>query len=211
METFPKLRDAARAASEGADAAHDYQHVLRVAAAAHTIAIAEGADVEVAVPAALLHELFNYPKDHPESSRSGELCAERAEALLAGLAWPAARSASVGYCIRVHPFSRGIVPETLEARVLQDADRLDAIGAIGVARCFATGGAIKRPFYDPADPLCRTHEPDDQRYCVDHFYRKLLKIPEALHTASARRIAEDRAAFMRSFLAELEREINSAG
>jgi uncharacterized protein len=78
METFEALRQIARRAGEGADPAHDYQHVLRVAANVRLLCAAEKADVRVAEPAALLHELFNHPKDHPESSRSGEVCAERA-------------------------------------------------------------------------------------------------------------------------------------
>jgi uncharacterized protein len=171
------------------------------------IAAAEGADGGVVVPAALLHELFNYPKNHPDSARSGEVCAERARAVLAELGWPAARAERVVACIRVHGFSRGIVPDDLEAKALQDADRLDAIGAIGIARCFATGAVMRQPFYDPADPLCRRREPDDKRFSVDHFFRKLLRIQDGLHTATARRLAEERTRFMEAFLAQLEREI----
>src|SRR4051794_1047122 len=171
------LQDVARVACAGADPAHDWQHVLRVARAARIIGDAEAVDVDVVVPAALLHELFNHPKNHPQSSLSGEICAERALEVLRDLGWPSERSERIAYCIRVHGFSRGIVPETLEAKVLQDADRLDAIGAIGIARCFATGAVMRQPFYDPGDPMCARHEPDDQRFSVDHFFRKLLRIP----------------------------------
>src|SRR5262245_25370016 len=132
------LKTIARDACAGADSAHDWQHVLRVAANATTLCAAEGAEAAVTVTAALLHELINLPKNHPESSRSGELCAERALEVLARLGCPGDQAERIAYCIRVHGFSRGIVPDTLEARVLQDADRLDAIGAVGIARCFAT-------------------------------------------------------------------------
>ena len=201
------LKTIGRAACADADSAHDWQHVLRVAANARAICAAEGADAGVVVPAALLHELFNYPKNHPDSARSGELCAERAGAVLAELGWAPAAAERVAYCIRVHGFSRGIVPDTLEAKVLQDADRLDAIGAVGIARCFATGAIMRQPFYDPVDPLCAHRAPDDKQWSVDHFFKKLLRIPGTLHTATARRMAEERTRFMESFLAQLSREI----
>ena len=99
-------------------------------------------------------------------------------------------------------------PKTLEAKVLQDADRLDAIGAIGIARCFATSADMKRPFYAPDDPFCRTRAPDDKQWGLDHFYKKLLRIGDGLHTQAARAIAGERIAFMRAFLDQLEREVD---
>ena len=99
------------------------------------------------------------------------------------------------------------IEKTLEAKVLQDADRLDAIGAIGIARCFATSADMKRPFYATDDPFCRTRDPDDKQWGIDHFYKKLLRIADGLHTATARAMARDRAEFMRGYLAQLEREI----
>jgi len=204
---FNRLRAEALARIAEAEPAHDALHVARVMASARRIAVAENADVDVCVTAALLHELFNYPKNHPDSSRSGEVCAEHATALLAEQGYDATFGARVAYCIRVHSFSRGIMPETLEAKVLQDADRLDAIGAIGIARCFATSADMKRPFYAPEDPFCRAREPDDKQWGLDHFYRKLLRIGDGLHTATARAIAGERIAFMRAYLDQLEREI----
>ena len=203
------LKRVARAACEGADSAHDWQHVLRVAGNAAAICAAEPVDAGVVVPAALLHELFNYPKNHPDSSRSGEVCAERALVTLAELGWADDTAQRIAYCIRVHGFSRGILPDTLEAKVLQDADRLDAIGAIGIARCFATGATMRQPFYQPDDPFCARRPPDDQRFSVDHFYRKLLRIEGSLHTATARTMATERTRFMEAFLAQLSNEIGA--
>lgn len=204
------LRAAAERACEGADPAHDFLHVLRVTENARRIAEGEGADPGIAVPAALLHELFNYPKNHPESHLSGEVCGARALELLVAEGWEREQAEAVAYAIRVHPFSRGLVPETLEAKVLQDADRLDSIGAIGIARCFATCSTMGRPFYDPADPFCASRVPDDKQWGIDHFFRKLLRIEEGLHTATARRLAGERTAFMRAFLAQLGDEIGAA-
>jgi uncharacterized protein len=107
----------------------------------------------------------------------------------------------------VHPFSLGVVPTTIEAKVLQDADRLDAIGAIGIARCFATTSVMKRPFYNPEDPFCAKREPDDKSWGLDHFYRKLLRIQDQLHTETARTMARERTAFMQAFLDQLAREL----
>ncbi len=191
----------------GTDSAHDYLHVKRVADSARHLSAAEGADAFVAVAAALLHELFNYPKGHPESHLSGEVCADQAAAVLRVEGCPGPDADRIVYAIRVHPFSRGILPETLEGRVLQDADRLDSIGAVGIARCFATCADMKRPLYSAADPFCRDREPDDKQFGLDHFYRKLLRIPLHLHTATARRLAEARVAFMQGYLAQLENEL----
>jgi uncharacterized protein len=204
---FSILRTAAMARIAGAEPAHDALHVTRVMGSARRIAEAERADVDVCVTAALLHELFNHPKNHPESARSGDVCAEHAEALLREHGYDESFISRVAYCIRVHSFSRGIFPETLEAKVLQDADRLDAIGAIGIARCFATSADMKRPFYDPLDPFARSRQPDDKQWGIDHFFRKLLRIGDGLHTATARAIAAERTAFMRAYLDQLEREL----
>lgn len=157
--------------------------------------------------AVLLHELFNYPKGHPLSSRSGEVCAERAAAVLLANGFPEPDQPLVLACIRDHSFSKGVRPETLEGQIVQDADRLDAVGAIGIARCFATSAEMRRPFYDPADPFCSQRPPDDKRWGVDHFYTKLLRIAERMNTPTGRRMAESRIAFMRVYLEQLRSEL----
>ena len=205
-DVMEALRKVARDRAS-ADSAHDWLHVVRVERNAVHIAEAEGADAAVVRAAALLHELVNLPKDHPDSHRSGELCAEQALAVLRDSGLDDATSLRVAQCIRVHGWSAGLAPPDLESAVLQDADRLDAIGAIGAARCFATSQAMRRPFYAPQDPFCDAREPDDKAYAVDHFYRKLLRIPERLHTAEARRIGAERASFLRAYLEQLRREI----
>lgn len=201
------LRVEAERACEGAEPAHDFLHVLRVVENARRICAAEGADPSISVTAALLHELFNHPKGHPESHLSGEVCADRALVLLREQGWEEEKAQAIAYAIRVHPFSRGIVPETLEAKVLQDADRLDSIGAIGIARLFASCAAMERPFYAPDDPFCEARAPEDKQWGVDHFYRKLLRIPDVLHTDTARQMAAERIAFVRAYLEQLRAEV----
>ncbi len=202
-----RLKEHARKASSGADSAHDFGHVSRVAANTERIARAEGARIDVVLAAAWLHELFSYPKGHPSSHLSGEVCAERAREVPRAEGASEEMSAAVCECIRVHSFSRGLVPDMLEGKVLQDADRLDAIGAIGVARCFATCASMGRPLYSPEDPFCRAREPQDKLWGVDHFYKKLLRIAEGLHTQTAREMGRDRTEFLRAYLRQLEREI----
>ncbi len=209
--TIDRLREAARAALAGRPPAHDALHVARVERLARAIAASEGARVDVVAAAAVLHELVNLPKDHPDSARSGDLCAEAASRVLDAHGVERGDRDAVVACIRDHAFSKGARPTTLEVAVLQDADRLDAIGAIGVARAFATCSEMGRPFYSEDDPFCRAREPDDKAFGLDHFFRKLLRIEERLTTATARRIAGPRTAFLRAFLGALDGEITGAG
>jgi uncharacterized protein len=113
----------------------------------------------------------------------------------------------VRHAIEAHSYSAGIAPRTVEAKVVQDADRLDALGAIGLARCIAVGAALGRPVYESRDPFCREREPDDRGASVDHFYTKLLKLAATMQTAAGRREAGRRTAFLHAFLAQLESEI----
>jgi len=204
--SFAALLPLVKETLASAPPSHDLAHVLRVVASAETIARVEGADVSVCTTAALLHELVNLPKDHPLSHTSGDLCAERAREVLVDRGADPTFVAAVVACIRDHAFSKGVVPASLEAKVLQDADRLDAIGAIGVARCMATAAEMKSRFYCPEDPFARARPLDDRTFALDHFEKKLFCIPEKLHTASARALAEPRVAFMRAFVAALAAE-----
>lgn len=207
-----RLETEARARARSNEPAHDFFHVERVVTNARAVARGERLSPSsegVVATAALLHELFTLPKDHPDSSRAGDLCAERARELLEHEAAPPAMIGPVAAAIRDHAFSKGIVPEALESRVLQDADRLDAIGAIGLARMWATCADMKRPFYSPIDPFCVTRAPDDKAWGLDHVFKKLLAIPARLHTDTARSLAEDRVAFLRVYLEQLRGELGS--
>lgn len=205
--TLERLRivGLARAARNGP--AHDDGHVRRVAALAERIAMTEGVRVDLAVAAALLHELVHVRKDDPEHARAGRLAAATAENLLLQHRVPRDDVGTIVDAIRDHSFSQGAAPSSRVAAVLQDADRLDAMGAVGIARCFATTGELGRPLVHPEDPFCRKREPDDLRYAVDHFFRKLLRLESRLHTATARRLARPRVAAMRAFLEALAAEL----
>lgn len=193
-----------------ADPAHDIAHVERVVANARRIAEAEGADLAIVIPAAWLHDCVSYPKNHPDRALSSRHAAALASDWLRDQGTPPERLAAISHAIAAHSFSAGITAETLEARVVQDADRLEALGAIGIARCLMVGGALGRPLYHPDDPFCDSRDPDDQRFSIDHFYRKLFHVGETLHTDTARREAAHRVAFMRAFLAQLGAETGQA-
>ncbi len=206
------VMDAIRAMYVGADPAHDFSHIMRVFRNAKVIGEKEGADMQVLLLAALLHDAFAEPKNSnsPNSSESTDLRSTRrrlVDDLLEKNEFSAETREKVLYAVEVHRFSRGIVPETPEARILQDADRLDAMGAIGIARVFMTGGTLGRALYSPEDPFCRARVPDDGLWNLDHFYRKLLKLEAGMHTETARRLAEKRAAVLRRYLRDLEEEI----
>ena len=192
------------------DAAHDLAHVRRVVLWAERLGAEEGADPEVVVPAAWLHDVVAVPKDSPDRPRASRLAAQAASDWLGARDdFPAEKISAVAHAIEAHSFSAGIAPRTVEARVVQDADRLDALGAIGIARCYATAGAFGSALVHPDDPV--PGEPpsrplDDARFATDHFYTKLLGLPATMRTASGRREAERRAGFMRGFLAQLAEE-----
>ena len=194
-----------------ADPAHDEGHLRRVLAMARRIAAEEGShDSAVLTAAALLHDLGAPPKDSPLRPRASLLSARLALGLLRGLGFPEALLPGVAHAVEAHSHSAGVEPTTPEACALQDADRLDALGAVGVARCFAVGGAIGRALADPDDPLAERRPPDNGRWGLDHLQTKLLRLPEGMRTGAGRRIAGERAAFVLAFLRRMAEECGAA-
>ncbi len=195
------------AGQPGADPGHGPAHLERVVATAMRLAAEEGARPEIVLPAAWLHDCVHVAKDSPDRARASQLAAGHALRFLESAGYPRDCLPAIGHAIEAHSFSAGIAPRTLEAQVVQDADRLDALGAIGLARCIAVGAALGRPVYEPVDPFCRHRAPDDRGASVDHFYTKLLKLAGTMQTAAGRREAERRTGFLKTFLAQLESEI----
>ncbi len=206
-EKIEKIRELAREKMVVVDSAHDFSHVLRVYKNALLIAKDEECELRVLLPAVLLHDLCNYAKDHPLRAKSGEESKKIAAVILESVDYPREFCEKILYCIENHSFSKGVVPTVLEAKILQDADKLDAIGAIGIARTFAVSGRLLRQFYDEDDPLCEQREADDTKYGLDHFFVKLLRLKELMHTETAKKIADERIQFMHLFLEQLRKEI----
>ncbi|WP_157196982.1 HD domain-containing protein [Marinomonas sp. S3726] len=190
------------------DLAHDYQHVLRVVKNASKLCQQEGAIEAVVLPAAWLHDCLSLPKDHPQRAQASQLAADKAISFLTSIQYPAEHYQAIHHAICCHSYSANITPTTLEAKIVQDADRLDALGAIGIARCLQVSSQLKRPLYAPDDPFCNTREVDDKTFTLDHFYQKLLKIKNTMHCQSAKKEADKRSEYMQGFLEQLQSEIN---
>ena len=208
--TLDELQDRCEAFVAGttaADAAHDLHHTRRVVRNAKQLTAEEGADPQITLPAAWLHDCVAVAKDSPHRATGSRLAAETATAFLAEMDYPEAKLPEIFHAIEAHSFSAGIPPRTVEARVVQDADRLDSLGAIGIARCLLVGGHLGRPLLAAEDPFCVERQPDDGRYTIDHFYAKLLKLPATMQTAAGRTEAERRADYMRAYLDRLRDEI----
>jgi len=189
------------------DAAHDAAHIERVVTNARKLASEENARLEIVVPAAWLHDCVTVAKNSAERPMASRLAAEKAEQYLRQNAYPAEYIPDIKHAIAAHSFSAQIEPETLEARVVQDADRLDGIGAIGIARCFMVGGALSTRFYDPLDPFADSRPADDAANVIDHFYVKLLRLADTMKTNAGREEAFRRTTFMHRYLDQLRREL----
>ena len=188
------------------DSAHDLAHVQRVWQSCQTIALAEGANLKVLHPASLFHDIINPPKSSPKRAEASLLSANYAIEFLKTTRYPHALIPQVHHAIHAHSYSAKVRPESLEAQVLQDADRLDALGAIGIARCFAVSGQLGRALFHPTDPMATDRPLDETTYALDHFQTKLFPIAQTLCTAKARDIAAERIRFMHSFCHTLTSE-----
>lgn len=198
-------------AAGSADAAHDLEHIRRVVGNAVMLAEMEQADLGVVLPAAWLHDCVVIAKDSPVRRQASTLAAQAAETFLRSIAYPEQYLPAIHHAIIAHSFAANITPRSLEAQVVQDADRLDALGAIGLARCLMVGGALGRRLYDPQAPFPADRPLDDQRNTIDHFYVKLLQLPDHMQTRAGRAEAHTRADFLRAFLARLGHELRLAG
>jgi uncharacterized protein len=199
----------------GNDLAHDERHVLRVYDTAITLANAENADPDLAGAAALLHDLVEVPKESAERSEASRRSAAAAIPVLERAGYDRDEIPTIAEAVHTCSWSSGLEPTSALGAVLQDADRLDAIGAVGIARTFLTAQAMKSrgaplALYDTGDPLAREREPDDRAFALDHFAVKLLRLAEGMHTAAARAEAERRQRVMHAFLEELGRELGES-
>lgn len=190
------------------DAGHDIYHSLRVEKCALELSLnSSEADPIVVSASALLHDLISYPKSDSRRSLSSLHSAERSSVLLRELGMDDGRIAKIHHCIHAHSFSAAIAPTTIEAKIVQDADRMEALGAIGIARCFYTSGLLKRELFHPMDPEAKQRPLDDLQYALDHFYVKLLKLPEMMQTSAGRTRAHELAERLKIFAQQLIEEV----
>jgi uncharacterized protein len=191
-----------------AGGAHDLSHIVRVwRNAAHIARTEPDCDTEILLAAAILHDCVAVEKNSPQRPLASRLSAARAREIVAPLQWSPERVEVLAHVIETHSFSAGLVPATLEAKVFRDADRLDAIGAIGVARCFHVSGRMDGALYHLGDPGAETRPPDDRAYALDHFTVKLFKEAKAFLTDEGKRLAAVRTQRMTDFVAAFRGEI----
>jgi uncharacterized protein len=192
-----------------ADSAHDFDHVLRVLALAERLAHAEGAEVEIVRAAALLHDVARADEDAGRVADHAASGAARAQEILLARGMAPARVHAVVHAIATHRFRGTAVPQTLEAQIVFDADKLDSIGAIGIARAYAVSGALKQRLWSAVAPetLATREQHTAQHTAFAEFVVKLSKVRDRLFTTTARQIAEQRHAFMVEFFTRLEREV----
>ncbi|EMV9402871.1 TPA: phosphohydrolase [Klebsiella michiganensis] len=191
------------------DAAHDISHFRRVWATAQQLAEETAADRLVILTACYFHDIVSLAKNHPERSRSSAMAAEKTLAILQSAFpdFPPERYAAVLHAIESHSFSAAVAPQSEEAKIVQDADRLEALGAIGLARVFAVSGALNNSLFDARDPFADRRELDDKTYALDHFQCKLLRLPKTMQTEKGRAMAVHNARFLVQFMAKLSAEL----
>ncbi len=207
---FKQVQALAREHYQHGDAGHDFAHIERVVASCLKLGPEAGANLDILLPAALLHDVVNVPKNHPDRLAASRMAAEEGARILARLDYSAEDIERITQVILEHSFSLGLKPTSVESAILQDADRLDAIRAIGVMRLVSSGASFRSAYYHPGEPIPRTRPIDDKKYMVDHFYAKLFKLVDLMNTDAGRAEARRRTEFMRQFIAELSREISSA-
>lgn len=186
--------------------AHDWFHVQRVCETAVDLAREEGADLETVRLAALLHDIGRGKEDCGEIENHAAWGAKESETILEEFDYRRDRIEAVTHCIRAHRYSRPPEPRSLEAKVLSDADNLDALGAIGIARTFTYGAERGAPIADPALPA-KADDSTAGQTSLNHLEKKILSLRERMYTDAGQRRARDRHDYVESFIERLEAEL----
>jgi len=186
---------------------HAFDHTQRVYNMAIKLAKGQNADTDIIKSAALLHDVARLKEDNNEVEDHAEHGAEMAKKILSDMHFSNEKIKKVCYAIKVHRHSKRMNAKTIEAQILQDADRLDALGAITIARMFSTGGKIGIPIFNPDIPFGKIHPGYKSESTIHSFHAKILKItPDQFNTAKAKKIARKRYAFVEKFLKQFRKE-----
>lgn len=197
--------------------AHDRHHIARVYQWALRLSEEGRVDPDLAGAMALVHDLAFVPKDSPDRALGGERSAQLAGVVLSTAGYASHEVVDIAEAVRTSSWSRGFAPTNTLGVVLQDADRLDAIGAVGLLRTVACAQYMSRPeragrFYHDGDPFADSGRAlDDKAQAIDHCYAKLLKLAAGMHLPTAKAEAMKRHAALVDFLGVLRRELTSAG
>ena len=195
---------------DNADGSHDLSHLHRVWANVQRIQAQEGGDLEILLAATLLHDCVAVEKNSPLRDQASTLSAAKAVSILTDKGWPPERIEWVAHAVKTHSYSAGIAPLTLEAKILQDSDRLDAIGMVGVARCFYVSGRMGSALYDASNPTAEGRDYQDRRFALEHFHTKLLTLACGFQTVEGARLAAVRHRRLESFVGDFMEEIGAA-
>lgn len=193
------------------DPGHDLAHVKRVMENCQFLAQFEKADLEPLMAAAMLHDVINVPKNHPERAKASEMAANKSAELLSTVGFDKSEVLRIQAIITEHSYSLGKAPSSIESALLQDADRLDGLGALGIMRTVSCGCLMGARYYHPEDPFANSRALDDKSFTLDHFFNKLFKLPDLMNTDAARVEGHRRVRFMKEFLTELKIELRHEG
>ena len=185
------------------DPAHDFEHIMRVYRNAERICKNENGNKKLILSAVLLHDVIKIKNRNDSALKSAQL----SKKILKENYFLDDEITIIFNAIKEHSFSKGKLPSTIEGKILQDADRLDAIGAIGLARVFSFSGSNNRPFYDPKDPFSKNRNLNDNKWALDHFYEKLLFVEGKMNTKTGKLLAKKRTKILKNFLKEIKNEI----
>lgn len=188
------------------DPAHDLDHLLRVADWTLTL-VDDAVPRAWAIAAALLHDVVNVSKADPARGKASEQSAAAADKLLATLGWSPEARAAITEAIRQHSWSRGETPTAPLAVALRDADRLEALGVLGLFRCISTGVVFGADYVDRDDPWAADRALDDRRHSIDHLFVKLFRVADGLVLPRARAEGARRVATMQQLCTALGDEL----
>jgi len=203
MNQIKNLKKIAKNKLANNDPAHDFEHVMRVYRNAEKICNTENGNKKLILSAVLLHDIIKIKNRKDSALKSAKL----SKKILKENQFLDNEISIISDAIKEHSFSKNKIPTTIEGKIIQDADRLDAIGAIGLARVFSFSGSNNRPFYDPNDPFSENRVVNDDKWALDHFYEKLLTLEKKMNTKTGKSLAKKRTKILRDFLKELKNEI----
>ena len=208
MGNLEKLKILARPIYESnGDPSHDFSHIERVVSLALKVGEVENANLNILIPAVYLHDIVNVPKNSSKRESASELAANMASGILKEAGYSDDDIEKIYTVIVEHSYSLGRRPTTIESAVLQDCDKLDGLGAIGIMRAITCGTRMKASYYNVEDPLAIKRSRNDKKYTIDHFEEKLYKLPALMNTDMGRVEAEKRVEYMKGFINQLQNEI----
>ena len=207
MSELEYLKKYVKKIYEKNDPAHDFMHIMRVYKNAERICKSENANRKLVLISVLLHDIVKKTYSDKRSKSSADLSADKAKSILKKLQFSENEINVVTEAIRNHSFTKGKISDSIEGKILQDADRLDALGAVGIARVFSVSGSKKRQFYQFDDPFSKNRSPNDKKWALDHFFKKLLLLEKLMNTKAGKIEAKKRTILLKNYLRDLEKEI----